>query len=131
MKRMATLILLLGMMLFTITGCITNTSGVTLEKGRVIIEDPAFASNIQMILDVREKTNEGFLHAQVSLKNLNRTDYQCQYCFEWRDRNGLIMQHVPTSWRPLVMHGRETVEIDSVSPIQGTEDFRLKLRRMD
>ena len=131
MLRMATLTMLLGMALLAFTSCITKTSGVTVEQGRLAIEDPAFASNIHLIQDAREKTNEGFLHAQVSLKNLNRTDYQCQYCFEWRDKNGLIMKHIPASWRPLVLHGLETKEIDAVATILGAEDFRLKLRRID
>lgn len=113
-------------------GCVMpRTSGVWVEKGRLNIEDPAFAANIEVVRDVREKTPEGFLHAQVTVKNANREDYACQYRFEWRGRNGMIQKHAQTPWRPAVLHGRETMEFDGVSPLQGTEDFRLVVRRAE
>ena len=111
-------------------GCATpRTSGVWVEKGRLNIEDPAFAANIEVVRDVREKTPEGFLHAQVTLRNTNREDFDCQYCFEWRAENGMIQTHQPSSWRPLVLHGREVKELDAEAILQGSDDFRLKIRR--
>ena len=115
-----------------VAGCaMLRTSGVVIEKGRLYLEDPAFAANIEVVRDVREKTPEGFLHAQVTVKNANRDDYACQYRFEWRGQNGMIQKHAQTTWRPAVLHGRETMEFDGVSPLQGTEDFRLAIRRAD
>ena len=112
------------------SGCMNErTSGVMVEKGRIYIEDPAFASNIEVVRDIREKTPEGFLHAQVTVKNTNRTDYECQYRFEWIRGNGMKHTHAETPWRPILLHGRETTEMEAVSPLQGTEDFRLAIRR--
>ena len=111
-------------------GCsFPRTSGVMVEKGRLFIEDPAFASNIEVVHDIREKTPEGFLQAQVVVKNTNRTDYECQYRFEWFRGNGMKQTHAETPWRPILLHGRETAEMSAVSPLQGTEDFRLAIRR--
>ena len=111
-------------------GCsFPRTSGVMVEKGRLFIDDPAFASNIEVVRDIREKTPEGFLHAQVTVKNTNRTDYECQYRFEWIRGNGMKHTHADTPWRPILLHGRETAEMSAVSPLQGTEDFRLAMRR--
>ncbi|MBR2355050.1 MAG: YcfL family protein [Kiritimatiellae bacterium] len=111
-------------------GCVMpRTSGVWVEKGRLNIEDPAFAANIELVRDVRERTAEGFLHAQVTLQNTNREDFDCQYCFEWRAENGMIQKHQPSPWRPLVLHGREVTELDAVSILQDSADFRLKIRR--
>ena len=118
----------------TLTGCISpRTSGIMVEKGRLHVEDPAFAANIELIgdADACEKTPEGFLHAQATVKNTNREDFYCQYRFEWRGKNGMMQTQAPTPWRPKVLHGRETVELEAVSPIQGTEDFRLVVRRLD
>ena len=113
-------------------GCVgQRTSGVMLEKGRLYIEDPAFAANVELIRDARESTPEGFLHAQATIKNANRDDFRCQYRFEWRGKNGMMQAQVPTPWRPIVLHGREIVDLDAVSPVQGTEDFRLVVRRLD
>lgn len=112
-------------------GCISPTSGVIVEKGWISIEDPAFAANLEISRDVLDKTPEGFLRAQVSIKNTNRTDYRCQYRFEWREKNGMIQKHAPANWRPLLIHGRTTEDIEAVSPLQGSEDFRFIIRRAD
>ena len=116
--------------LAALCGCVSpRTSGVVVEKGRIVFEDPAFAANIEVLQDVRERTQEGFLHAQVTLQNTNRTDYECQYRFEWRGANGVMQKHAPTPWRPILLHGREPVELDAVSPLPDTDDFRLVIRR--
>ena len=113
-----------------LAGCsFPNTSGVMVEKGRIFIEDPAFAANIEVVRDIREKTQEGFLHAQVTVRNMNRTDYECLYRFEWIRGNGMTQTHAEMPWRPILLHGRATAEVSAVSPVQGTEDFRLAIRR--
>lgn len=115
------------------TGCLRGrlTSGVTTEKGRLHIEDPAFAMNLDLVRNARTKTAEGFLHAQAALKNTNRDDYRCQYQFTWFDEAGMALKHARTPWRPLTLHGRETKELDAVAPVAGAEDFRLQIRRAD
>lgn len=115
------------------TGCLRGrmTSGVVTEEGRLIIEDPSFALNLELVRDARTRTPEGFLHAQATLKNTNRHDYRCQYQFTWFDEAGMAMPHAMTPWKPLVLHGRETKELDAVSSVQGAADFRLKVRRAD
>lgn len=117
----------------TLVGCVApnRTSGVWIEKGRISIEDPAFAANIQILKDIREKTPEGFLHAQVTLQNSNRDDFDCQYRFEWRAENGMIQKHQPSPWQPFTLHGREVKELDAVSLLQESADFRLSIRRTD
>ena len=113
-------------------GCVMpRTSGVWVEKGRLNIEDPAFAANVEVVRDVMERNSRGFLHAQVVLKNMNRSDYRCQYRMEWRDRNGMIQKHQASPWTNLEMRGREVVEIDEVSTLNDSMDFRLKIRRAD
>lgn len=116
--------------LAAVCGCVSpRTSGVVIEKGRIALEDPAFAANIEVVQDARDRTQGGFLHAQVTLKNTNRTDYECQYRFEWRGANGVMQKHAPAPWRPILLHGRELVELDAVSPVPDTNDFRLIIRR--
>ena len=114
-------------------GCLQGrmTAGMVAEGGRLTIEDPAFALNLKLVRDARTRTPEGFLHAQATLKNTNRHDYRCQYQFAWLDGTGLAMPHAPSPWKPLVLHGRETKELDAVAPVQGAADFRLNIRRAD
>ena len=131
MRGKITLALFLMFASSSFFGCLApRTSGVMVEKGRLIIKDAKFASNIKIISDGREKTELGYLHAQVVLENMNRDDYRCQYRFEWLGKNGLVQKHAFTPWRPIVLHGRTIERIDAVSPIPDTEDFILKLRSM-
>ena len=130
--KQCVIVFLIALCVVALAGCLSaRTSGVMVERGRLFIEDPAFAANIELVGDAREKTTEGFLHVQATIKNTNCEDFHCQYRFEWRGNNGMIQTQVLVPWRPIVLHGRETVELEAVSPIQGTEDFRLVVRRLD
>jgi uncharacterized protein YcfL len=124
------LVVMIASALSIFAGCLVpRTSGVAVEKGVLYIEDPAMGVNIEMIRDAREKTPDGFLRAQVFVKNTNRTDYKCQYRFEWLRANGMRQTHAETPWRSIELRGRETAVMEAVSPLQGTEDFRLSIRR--
>ena len=116
--------------LVALAGCLSpKTSGVWVEKGRLYIEDSAFALNLNLVQDAMERTPEGFLHVQVTVQNTNQQDYPCQYRFEWKTKEGLVQTHAQTPWCPVVFHGRDVVPLDAVSPLQGTDDFRLAIRR--
>ncbi len=124
--------LITAALLFAFAGCLSpKTSGVWVEKGRLYVEDAAFALNLNLVQDAMERTPEGFLHVQVTLQNLNQQDYRCQYRFEWKTAQGMVQTHANTPWRPLVLHGRDVAPLEAVSPLQGTADFRLVIRRAD
>lgn len=113
-------------------GCLSpRTGGVVVEKGRLLIHDPSFALNLEVVQDARERTPEGFLHVQTTIRNMNQTDFRCQYRFEWKTAQGLVQTHAPTPWRPAVIHGRDETVFEAVSPLKDTEDFRLSVRRSD
>ena len=113
-----------------VCGCLTpKTSGVVVEKGRLLIHDPSFALNLEMVQDARERTQEGFLHVQATVRNTNQVDFRCQYRFEWKTPQGLVQTHAMTPWRPVVMHGRDETVFEATSTLAGTDDFRLAIRR--
>lgn len=113
-----------------VCGCLSpKTSGVVVEKGRLLIHDPSFALNLEMVQDAREKTPEGFLHVQATVRNTNQADFRCQYRFEWKTAQGLVQTHAMTPWRPVVMHGRDETVFEATSTLAGTDDFRLAIRR--
>ena len=111
-------------------GCLSSrTSGVAVEKGRVEIHDPSFALNLEIVRDACERTPEGFLHVQATIRNLNNSDFRCQYRFEWKNAQGLVQTHAMMPWRPVVIHGHDETVFEAVSPLKDTEDFRLSVRR--
>ncbi len=133
MKRFVVAVLGCALAVAAGSGCLRGrmTSGVTAEGRRLLVEDPSFALNLELVRDARTRTKEGFLHAQATVKNTNRHDYSCQYQFVWFDGAGMAMKHARTPGRPLELHVRETKDLDAVATIEGVEDFRLKIRRAD
>lgn len=113
-------------------GCLSpRTSGVVVEKGQLLIHDPSFALNLEMVNDAVRSTPEGFLHVQVKVRNINQTDFACQYRFEWKTAQGLVQTHALSPWRPVVLHGGAETVLEAVSTVPGADDFRLALRRVN
>lgn len=126
---------LIGIALAAAYGC-ANTAGIWVDididkENTLHVEDPAFAANIKAIRAFQEKTPEGFLHAQVEVQNTNRTDYKCQYRFEWIREGGMSQTHSEMSWHPITLLGRTPTKLDGVCTVKDAEKFRIFIRRAD
>ena len=112
-------------------GCLApKTAGVSAERGRLVVEDRAFASRIELVED-RTKVidlGDGFLKTQVALRNRDSRDFTCQYRFTWKDADGLTLKSAESVWTPLPLHGREEAVLEAVCPVPGAADFRLVVR---
>lgn len=129
MKRFCKFSLFLSVAIM-LSGCLSpKTSGMVVEKGRLLIHDASFALNLEMVSDTVARTPEGFLRVQAKVRNTNETDFRCQYRFEWKTASGILQTHAMTPWRPVVLHGRDETVFEAVSPIPGADDFRLIVRR--
>lgn len=122
-------IVLLGVVMSVCFGCLTpRTDGMSVEKGRLQIDNVPFSLNLEMVQDAMYKTPEGFLRVQVTLQNKNREDFDCQYRFVWKDKDGLTLTHAQSSWKPLVLHGKQNTIVEGVAPIGAATDFKLVIR---
>ena len=122
---------LMGLALVVVLGC-ASTAGIWVDKDNekiLHVEDPAFAANVKVIRLFHEKTQKGFLHAQVEVENTNLADYKCQYRFEWLRENGMTQSHAEMPWRPILLHGRTPTRLEAVCPVKGAEKFRIFIRR--
>lgn len=127
MKRIV--IIILGIIISLCSGCLTpRTDGMSVEKGRLQIDNVPFSLNLEMIQDAMYKTNEGFLSVQVTLQNKNREDFECQYRFIWKDKDGLTLTHALSPWKPLVLHGKQKTIVEGVAPLGAATDFKLAVR---
>ena len=110
-------------------GCLgPRTAGISAEQGRLEVEDRAFASRLELLQDQTVLTDQGFLKAQVTLKNMQKRTARAQYRFTWKDRNGMTLKRAETLWTPLELHGREEAVIEAICPVPGAADFRLVVR---
>ena len=122
-------IVLCGVVMSVFSGCLTpRTDGMSVEKGRLQIDNVPLSLNLEMVQDAMYKTPEGFLRVQVTLQNKNREDFDCQYRFIWKDKNGLTLTHARSSWKPLVLHGKQKTVVEGVAPIGAAADFKLVIR---
>ncbi len=111
------------------SGCLgPNTAGLSVERGRLVMEDRAFALSLELVQDQTVRTEQGFLKAQVTLRNTQKGDACAQYRFTWKDCNGMTLKRAETLWTPLVLHGREEAVIEAICPVPGAADFRLVVR---
>lgn len=110
-------------------GCLgPNTAGIAAEQGRLVVEDRAFASRVELVQDQTVMLDGGFLKAQVTLKNTQKRDVRFQYRFAWKDRDGMTLKNAGTLWTVLPLHGREEAVIEAICPVPGAADFRLVVR---
>ena len=112
-----------------LSGCLSpRTAGLSAEKGVLKVEDRLFASHIEVVQDQTTMTDQGFLKAQVTLRNTERRNFDCQYRFTWKDKDGMTLKAAETLWTPLMLHGREEAVIQGICPVPDAADFRLVMR---
>lgn len=123
--------LFMGLISMFACGCLSpRTDGMAVEKGKLLVDNVPFSLNLDMIQDAMHKTPEGFLRVQVTLRNENRQDFDCQYRFIWKDKDALTLTHAKTVWKPLTMYGQQETVLEGISPVVGAEDFRLVVREI-
>lgn len=127
-KQCVAVLIVAASMLF-LAGCLSpRTDGFAVEKGRLQLDNVPFSLNLNVVQDAMYRTDEGFLRVQVTVRNENRQDFDCQYRFIWKDKSGITLTHAQTVWKPLVLHGQQQTVVEGVSPVPGADDFRLVVR---
>ncbi len=110
-------------------GCLSpKTAGISAEKGILKIEDRGLASHVELVQDQTKVIDGGFLKAQVTIRNTDKRDFECQYRFSWKDKDGLTLKGAETLWMALPLYGREESVIQGISPVPGAADYRLVIR---
>ena len=122
-------ILLISSSILLFAGCMSSqTAGISAEKGVLRVEDRAFASHLEVVQDQTTVIDGGFLKAQVTVRNTDKRNFDCQYRFVWKDKDGLTLKGADTLWTPLMLHGREETVIQGICPVPRATDYRLVLR---
>lgn len=126
-------------LLTLVLGCI-RTSGVRTEYEKtpanpeepyyyksVILDNAALADDIQ-IVDARTVTVGNLLKAQVSVLSLINDDQLLQYKFKWFDQNDLEIDAGGQAWQPIVLHGKETKNIQATALNPTARRFTITIR---
>jgi len=105
-------------------GCVTNESGIVVEKGRLIVHNQRFASHLEMQYQLRRETPSNF----VLLQNADVSDFTFQYRFEWKDADGMMLHETNPVWKVATVHARDTLALEGVSESPEAADFRLVVK---
>lgn len=108
------------------------------SKAEVSADDPCFREWLTVESAVAARTANGFLTAQVELRNVHRDldddgreddfDAQCQVV--WFDADGLALQSDQGSWYRMTWHGGQSVPIKVVAPAREAVRYVLRLRHV-
>ena len=71
--------------------------------------------------------DDGRKEAFITLRSTYKYDQTLQYRFYWYATNG--QQLAVTSWQPVMLHGDESRQLQSVAPSQKAKAFRVYVRQ--
>ena len=73
--------ILVSSLVVAFAGCITDTSGIAVEKGKMIVYNQRLAAHMSLTHHLKRDTKTGFVHVQAVLQNADYGDIQFQYRF--------------------------------------------------
>ncbi len=134
MKTAALLMLVSGLAL--LTGC-QNVNTVERASPRAlpdnitekqIVTDSTLAGGLRVVSVNQTTVSGNLLKVQARLENLRNRPCSINYCFEWYDREGMLLATPGGSWNVLRLQGRESSAISAVAVSPKAVDFVLKLQ---
>lgn len=117
-------------LVLALAGCmaVKDTSGIVVEKGRLVVHNARFASHFEMQYQLRRDTPANLLHVQAFVQNADDTDFAFQYRFEWKDADGMMLRETNPSWKTATIHGKDTIALEAVGESPSAADFRLVVK---
>ena len=124
------ILILAAVLAAAFTGCITDTSGIAVEKGKMTVYNQRLAAHMTLTHQLRRDTKTGFVHVQAILQNADYGDIQFQYRFEWYDADGMLIEETSPMWHTARIHGKDRKVLEGVSESRQAADFRLIIRAL-
>lgn len=119
-------------------GCASpNTSGisagVTTDASGVLqpvleVSNTTLSKNLKVVAQQTAIAPSGFLKAAVSIYSGFNKSRTIQYKFYWMDSQGMDIQPDGDAWTPLVLHGKETRQIQGTAPSAEASGYVLRIR---
>lgn len=129
------LTVLAGAFCVALTGCQTIQTGgveVTVEEYgpmKLRVDDRHFAGQISVENAKLRRTDDGFIIADVLIRNCQAVDVCLEYKFSFYDSDGMSVQSGGRAWEQKVLHGGELVSLTATGPEKTVAKFVLRLRR--
>ena len=122
------------MLLIFISAC--ATSGIVAEsdpatgKSDVVeIQNSSLAKKVA-IKNFNTRVINDLLNVQVEIQNLFDSDQEFQYKFSWFDVTGFEIESEGNSWKTLILHGKETKNVQGLAPNPTVKKYKIVLRQL-
>ena len=134
--RFAGSLLAAGTMLF-LAGCASDVNSYeraqsqatpNLVADKRVITDNTLAGTVRVVAINQSTVSGNLLKIQATVENLRDSTRSVNYKFEWIDQDGMALDSANETWKTLVLQGRETTTISTVSVSPRAVDFKLKFR---
>jgi len=128
----------ISVLLFTLAGCTTTTSGMIATgkphgdaenaKHLVINNDPL--ADAIIIEQMNTRMTGGLLEVSLSLANLTNTDINAQYKFSWYDDSDFEVEQGSRAWTPIVLHGKSNTKMQALAPNSKVTTYKVNVREL-
>jgi len=90
--------------------------------------DNAMLAERVIITDAKYRTTNELLEVNVELSSQFEKSQKLQYHFNWFDGQGFIVEPAKSPWKPLDLHGHQTVQLKGVAPSPKVTSFNVYVR---
>src|ERR1700710_1561587 len=112
-----------GIFLF-LAGCASNVNSYERAESQAtpnviadkrVITDNTLAGTVRVVSINQSTVSGNLLKVQATVENLRNSTRSVNYKFEWIDQDGMALDSANETWKTLVLQGRESTTISTVS----------------
>lgn len=132
----------LGLILLSalvITGCANNKPPVTSGLGTsAMTQNDDFSNHLEvhnadlakrlLISKVKSRKTNDLLEVNLELTSSYEKSQKLQYHFNWFDGEGFVIEPKKTPWKPLELHGQQSITLRGLAPNINVSTFNVYVR---
>ena len=113
-----------------LSSCRTPSSGITVEsypKTQITVNSKMVGTRLN-VLEYNARKENDLLQVQITAENVSKKDCQFEYRFEWKEKDGMVIDTPMTTWVPISLSSKEKAGMKAVAPAAKAEDFTFIVR---
>lgn len=91
------------------------------------VDNPELVEKVT-ITDVKHRLQNNLLNVNVEVSSQYEKTLRLQYHFTWFDENGFVVESDKSPWKPLMLHGYQSLTLQGVAPASNVTSFTLYIR---
>jgi uncharacterized protein YcfL len=83
------------------------------------------------ITNIKTRLSNDLLEVNLQLSSHAKKSLKLQYHFNWFDAQGFAVESQKTPWKPIELHGMQTISLRGLAPNEEVESFTLYVREIN